>query len=122
MEFMQKHDTVTPEQVIEVPKLSHDTIPQRSTVRRLQTAEQLVEVPTDPVYVAMVLASKVYSRREIRRILSGQGSTASGSEQIVDNPVPQGRRRGVAESSRFTSRTGFNSVWWRRSRCYSRSS
>ena len=37
MEFMQKHDTVTPEQVIEVPKLSHDSIPQRSTVRRLSS-------------------------------------------------------------------------------------
>ena len=36
---MQKHDTVTPEQVIEVPKLSLDSIPQRSTVRRPQTAE-----------------------------------------------------------------------------------
>ena len=47
-------------------------------------------MPTEPVYVAMVLASKVYSRREIRRILSGLGSTASGS-RVVDNPVPQGR-------------------------------
>ena len=81
VEFMQKHDTVTPEQVIEVPKLSLDSIPQRSTVRRPQTAEQLVDVPTKPVYVAMVL---------LRRILSGQGSTASGSEQIVDIAVPQG--------------------------------
>ena len=53
-----------------------------------------MEVPTDPVYVAMVLASKVYSRRELRRILSGLGSTASGSVQIVENPVPQGRRGG----------------------------
>ena len=30
-----------------------------------------MEVPTQPWYVAMVLASKVYSRREIRRIVAG---------------------------------------------------
>ena len=107
MEFMQKHDTVLSEQVIEVPKLSHDSIPQRSTVRRPQSAEQLVEVPTQPWYVAMVLASKVYSRREIRRILSELGSTASGSEQIVDNPVPQGRRGGGGLQG---SRAGQNST------------
>ena len=55
-----------------------------------QMVDKLVEVPTEPVYVLMVLASKVFSRRELARILSGQGSTASGSEQIV---VPQSRRR-----------------------------
>ena len=69
--------------------------PQRSAARRPQTAEQWVDVPSEPVYVAMVLAWKVYSRREIRRILSGQGSTASGlgsPEQIGDVPVPQVRR------------------------------
>ena len=38
----------------------------------------------------MVLASKVFSRRELRGLLSGQGSKASGS-RVVDNPVPQGR-------------------------------
>ena len=66
-------------QVIEVPKLSHDSIPQRSAVRRPQNAEQLVEVPTEPGYLLAVLASKFCSRREIRGILSGQGSTASSS-------------------------------------------
>ena len=39
-----------------------------------------------------VLASKFYSRREVRGILSGQVSTASGAALIVDTPVPQGRR------------------------------
>ena len=50
---------------------------------------------TEPVYVLMVLASKVYSGRELSHPLPGQGSTASGSglEEVVDNPVPQGRRR-----------------------------
>ena len=43
---MQKLDTATPEQVIAVPMISLDRIPQRSAVRRPQKAEQLVEVPT----------------------------------------------------------------------------
>ena len=129
---MQKHDTVMPEQVIEVPKLSHDSIPQRSAVRHPQTAEQ------DPVYVAMVLASKV----------SGQSSTASelgSSEQIGDVPVPQVRRGGggglqgsragqnstaadaeqssltfqffQVVSSRVFSRTGFKSFFLMFTRC-----
>ena len=46
--------------------------------------------------VLAVVASRFFSRRELRGILSGQGSTAPGSEQIVDVPVPQGRRE-VAE-------------------------
>ena len=41
-----------------------------------------------------VIASKFCSRREIRGILSGQGSTASGAALIVDTPVPQVRRGG----------------------------
>ena len=83
---------VEPVQVTAVPKMSMDRIPQRSAVRRTQMAEQLVEVPTEPGYALAVLASKFYSRREICGILSGQGTTASGAEVIVDTPVPQGRR------------------------------
>ena len=87
-------DLFVPEQEIEVPKISSLLrLPLRRVFPVPQTVEQLVEVPTEPVYVLMVLASKVFSRRELARILSGQGSTASGSEQIVDNPVPQSRRR-----------------------------
>ena len=87
-------DLIVPAQEIEVPKISSlPRPPPRRVLPVPQTAEQLVEVPTELVYVLMVLASKVYSRRELSRLLSGQGSTASGSEQIVDNPVPQGRRR-----------------------------
>ena len=44
--LLQKIDTPSVEQVIAVPKLSVDRIPQRSAVRRPQTAEQLVGVPT----------------------------------------------------------------------------
>ena len=50
VEFMQRLDTLTPEQVIVVPKISQDRIPQRFVDRRRpQKAGQLVEVPTDPV-------------------------------------------------------------------------
>ena len=44
-----------------------------------------------------MIASKVFSRREIRGLLSGQGSTTFGferHEQFVYNPVPHGRRGG----------------------------
>ena len=87
-------DLFVPEQEIGVPKISSlQSPPPRRVFPVPQTAEQLVEVPTEPVYVLMFLASKVFSRRELARFLSEQGSTASGSEQIVDNPVPQSRRR-----------------------------
>ena len=94
-QFFAAHVPVFAELVIEVPKILPDRVPQRIVERRPpQMAEQLVEVPTEPVYVLMVLASKVFSRRELSGFLSGQGSTASGSrflEEVVDNPVPQGR-------------------------------
>ena len=71
-----------------------------------QTAEQLVEVP----YTLAVVAAKLCSRREIRRILSGLGSTASGS-RVVDNPVPQGRGGGGARGGLQVSRAGQNSAF-----------
>ena len=96
VEVLPKIDTRSSHQVIEVPKIFPVSVPQRLVESRPpQLAEQLVEVPTDPVYVLMVLASKVFSRRELRGFLSGQGSTASGS-RVVDNPVPQGRGGGGA--------------------------
>ena len=94
-----------------MPKILLDDVPMRAAERDTQLGEQLVEVPTQPWYVAMILASKVFSRREIRRIIAGlegggrgargglQGSRAGQSstvylEQIVENPVPQVRREG----------------------------
>ena len=100
-----------PEQVIDVPKILLDDVPMRAIDRDTQLGEQLVEVPTQPWYVAFVLASKVCSRRELRQIIAGlqgggggargglQGSRAGQNsteylEQIVENPVPQVRREG----------------------------
>ena len=86
------------EQAIEVPKILLDDVPVRAAERDTQLGEQLVEVPTQPWYVAMVLASKVYSRREIRRILQGLDS------------VPQGRGGGGASGGLQGSRAGQNST------------
>ena len=54
------------EQVIAVPKISLDRVPQRSAVRCTQMVEQLVEVPTELGYALAVLASIFHSRREVR--------------------------------------------------------
>ena len=100
VEVLRKVDTRSSHQVIEVPKIFPVRVPQRLVESRPpQLAEQLVEVPTEPVYVLMVLASKVVSRRGLR----GQGSTASGS-RVVDNPVPQGRGGGGARGGLHGSR------------------
>ena len=114
MEVLRMLDVPVIEQVIAVPKISLDRVPQRSAVPVPQTAEQLVEVPTNLGYTLAVVASKLCSRREIRRFLSGlegrggggargglQGSRAGQNstaylEQIVEIPVPQGRGGGGA--------------------------
>ena len=72
VEVLRKIDTRSSHQVIEVPKVFPVSAPLRRVESRPpQLAEQLVEVPTQPWYVAFVLASKVYSRRELRRIIAG---------------------------------------------------
>ena len=69
-------------QVIAVPKISLDRIPQRSAVRRTKMAEQLVEVPTEPGCALAVTATKALGWR----------AAAALAEQIVHIPVPHGRR------------------------------
>ena len=44
-------DNSVPEQVIDVPKISQDAIPQRTVLFEPQLAEQLVEVPTAVTFV-----------------------------------------------------------------------
>ena len=112
VEVLRKIDTRSSHQAIEVPKVFPDSAPLRRVESRPpQLAEQLVDVPTQPWYVAFVLASKVCSRRELRQIIAGlqgggggargspQGSragqnSAENLEQIVEIPVPQDRREG----------------------------
>ena len=84
VEVLGKFDVPSVEQVIGVPMVSFDRVPQRSAVRRPQKAEQLVEVPTEPGYALAVIATKALGWR----------AAAALAEQIVDNRVPQGRRRG----------------------------
>ena len=77
VEFMRGLDTATPEQVIAVPEISQDRIPQRFVdTGRPQRAEQLVEVPT------------VVSHSSLQR---------HSAEQNVDIPVPgtRGDRGGL---------------------------
>ena len=64
VEFFQKFDApVVAEPVIVVPKISLDKARRRmgDYLRPPQTAEQLVEVPTDPAYSILVIASSVLS-------------------------------------------------------------
>ena len=64
MEVLRKLDTPSVEQVIAVPEISLDWVPQRSAVRRPQTAEQLVEVPTERRYVFAIIATKALGWRD----------------------------------------------------------
>ena len=81
MEVLRKFDVPSVDQVIAVPRISFDRVPQRSAVRRPQKAEQLVEVPTEPGCALAVIATKALGWR----------AAAALAEQIVDNPVRQGR-------------------------------
>ena len=93
------------EQVIDVPKISQDCIQPRSVLRRPQTAEQLVEVPT----IVSFSSPQQLTEQQIVDIPvpgcggggrggfqgshPGQSSTAGVAEQIVDIPAcggPQG--------------------------------
>ena len=116
VEVLRMLDVPAFEQVIAVPKISWDRVPQRSALRRPQKAEQLVEVPTEPGYSLAVIAVRAMGRRAalalaeqivnnpapqgrrrggggLQGLRAGQGSTAADVEQIIDIPVPQGRRR-----------------------------
>ena len=84
VEVLRKLDVPSVEQVIAVPMISLDRVPQRSAVRRPQKAEQLVEVPTEPGYSLTVIAVQALGRR----------AAVALAEQIVDIPVPQVRRGG----------------------------
>ena len=108
LELLQKIVTasfVEPVQVIEVPKIFPDSVPQRLVERRPpQTAEQLVEVPTILSYSSLQRAVEQtidipvpQARRGggggLQGFRAGQGTPAADVEQIVEIPVPQRRRR-----------------------------
>ena len=96
VEVLQKIDTLTPVQVIEVPKIFQDRLPQRFVEGRPpQKAEQLVEVPTEPAFVGQTIDTPVLGgggrrgRKRRTRLWPklerrpGQGSTAfHGAEHL----------------------------------------
>ena len=103
VDFFKDLDSHIPVQVIRVPKISQDIIPQRSVDLVPQMAEQLVEVPT-------LLSVAVLQQRTAEQLacipvprgrhgrlpgsLPGQGSTASAVEQIADIPSSSGDLQG----------------------------
>ena len=117
VEVLRKLDAPFVEQVIAAPKISFDRVLLRSAARRPQTAEQLVEVPTERGYVFAIIATKAVGWRGAAALAeqlvttpvpqgrqggrgglhdsrAGQGSPAAVVKQIVDIPYPQGRRGG----------------------------
>ena len=89
VEFMQTLDKATPEQVIDVPKLSQDIIPQRFASRRTlkaslqRSAEQNIDIPVPG-------RGGGGGQGGLQGFSSGQNSTASGAEHVVDFPVGGG--------------------------------
>ena len=76
MEILKK-DIV---QVIEVPKISQDPIPQRALLRAPQLAEQLVEVPTTPGNALAVVAVQTLGWREARALLEQLNTARPGRD------------------------------------------
>ena len=109
MEVLRKIDTRSSHQVIEVPKIFPVSVPQRRVESRPpQLAEQLVEVPTDPAYALGALISSAHGGG-LQVSLQEQDSLRlqRAVEQILNNSVPQGRRRrggGLHSSGRGADR------------------
>ena len=57
VDMLKLFDNSVPEQVIDVPKISQDAIPQRTVLCEPQLAEQLVEVPTPLPPTELFIAS-----------------------------------------------------------------
>ena len=93
------------EQVIEVPKIVCPPRAARTVLRAPQTAEQLVEVPTEPAYALAVVAVQAI----------GLSAAMALAEQIVDKPVPQVRRRGGGGLQGFRAGQGTQQRTWSRS-------
>ena len=80
---MQNLDTsILDEQVIAVPKIVLDRIPQRSALRRTQKPEELVEVPTEPGY-----SQRTWSRSLIFQLVAVFKVSPQARDQVVDIPV-----------------------------------
>ena len=118
VDFFKDFDVEVPAQVIEVPKISLDIIPQRSVDLVPQSVEQLVEVPTvlTPTRIALRIAEQIVNtpvprgrgKRRVQGFFPVQSSTATPSveristrtvEQIVDIPSGVGLGQGSSSSA-----------------------
>ena len=101
VEVLQKIDTLIPPQVIEVPQIPQDRIPQRSVeFRPPQKAELLVELPTVVSYSSLkrLAAQNVHfpaprthgDQGGLQGFHPGPGSAQRTVEQIVHIPVVGG--------------------------------
>ena len=94
VDFFKDLDIEVPAQVIDVPKISQDIIPQRS----VDLVPQLVEVPTilTPTRIALGIAEQIVDIPASARGVSGslhgfppeQSSAQRTASQIADIPVP----------------------------------
>ena len=84
VDFLAPLDFRVADQVIEVPKIVCPPRAARTVLRAPQTAEQLVEVPTESACALAVVAVQAV----------GLSAAMALAEQIVDKPVPQVRRGG----------------------------
>ena len=116
VDFFKDLDVEVPAQVIEVPKISQDIIPQRSVDLVPQLAEEMVEVQTvlTPTRIALRIAEQIVSTPvsggRVQGFLPVQSSTAISSsgkrisertvEQIVDiSPSGVGLGQGSSSSA-----------------------
>ena len=90
-----------PEQVIEVPQISHEDVSMRTAVRDTQLAEQLVEVPTNLGYALAVVAVQTLGWRTAAALIEQFGHTPARGGGGVSRRVSRGPRPG-----RDTARPG----------------
>ena len=76
VDVLKLFDNSVPEQVIDVPKISQDALPQRTVLWEPQLAEQLVEVPTVPFSSSRPLT---FQRRGTRCSLPLMDTSGAGS-------------------------------------------
>ena len=97
VDVLKLFDNSVPEQVIAVPKISHNTIPQRTVLFEPQLPEQLVEVPTAVTFVPGNTLFHDRHGHELVRVVGPTGCisgtslpiTPSGSPRM-DTPPAQG--------------------------------
>ena len=90
MDVLKFLDTAIPEQVIAVPKILQDAIPQRTVLFEPQLAEQLVEVPTAVTFVPGNTLFNDRHGHEWVRVVGPMGCTFGTSLPIT----PSGSSRG----------------------------